>query len=483
MVAARLSENEALDVVLIEEGGMMTPYGHRATWSLALAFDAVTSRSWSVETGSADDLRLITGRTVGGSGRINGGYFIRPTSADLDAWSDAVGDNAWGSRLLKAMITSETDRDHPDSPLHGTDGPIAVSRDSTPAHPVSSAFLEAAGSCGIEQHEDHNDGGVHGIGPVALNSLDGSLFDPGLAYLEPALRRPNLTLLSEHRVVRLISGSGRIRGVEVVNGGRPEVIPADDVVLCAGTFGTPAILFASGIGPADQLRAVGVDPIVDNPVVGQRYWNHPQVDLSFTPSPMASRPNGSNDSFMQFVAHLDESSGHVANAEYMATRRPYGVVTGLDPSDRSLSLRITLLDATAGGTIRAGVNGIEITDHHRDSPRDLTRLRRAIGFGLELLSTDAFREVTTDREQVPAEVPDDWLSSNLLSAFHMIGSCPMGDSADTTVVDATFRLHGLDGLRIVDASVIPLQISRGPAAAVVGLAELAAEMISTSEQA
>lgn len=491
-MAARLSEDPEIDVVLIEQGSFPGsfpapgPPGRpamdpRPIWSLAEAFDPRTSGRWYARTGVGRDLELVTGRTVGGSGRINGGYFIRPTRDDLVAWQGLIGRDDWVDRMLAGMIRCETDLDLGGSPIHGDRGPIRVSRDVDDLHPVSEAFLDAASDLGIERHDDHNDGAPVGIGPVPLNSSDGYLVDPAVAYLLPAAHRPNLSVLTNRRVSRVVTEGLRAVGVETTAGTRTESIGADEVILSAGTIGSVALLFASGVGDAARLRANGIEPLVHAARLGRHYWNHPFVDLHFTPGSEPGPQRSERRSFMQLVAHTSTSTAGSVNAEFMATRRPYGVVSGTDPSDRTLSMRVTLLDAGAGGSIRPTPGGVEVGDDHLGSIRDRKALGDAIRFASEMLATAAFRAVGP-RRTVPvpgirssdAELAD-FVSARLGVSYHMIGSCPMGPDPETSVVDPRFRVHGIEDLWVVDGSVVPLQISRGPAAAVIGLAEVAAD--------
>lgn len=472
VLAGRLSAIEDLDVFLIEEGPAPDPATivapPRPIWSLEGASDPSTSRRWSCADGSDDSSPLITGRGVGGSGRINGGYFMRPTTADLVAWSRVLGDAGWGDELVAAMIRSETDHDHPTSPLHGHDGPVPVHRDTSPLHPVSTAFAEAVESIGLDEHPDMNDGGSPGFGPVPFNARAGQLADTALTHLAPALGRPNLTVLTGQRVERLVIRGSRIVGVVVTgptNGASARTVEVDEVILCAGTFGTPAILFSSGIGDPDALLRHSITPLLDNPVVGRAFRNHPVVDLTYVPRPGISTAARPAESFMQLVAHTTVDGVGGVDAEFMATRRPYGVVTGTNPTDGTLSLRVTLLDATPVGRIEPTAAGATVFTDGGHREHDHRTMDRAVAFAIALLSSDAFEEIIDYSAGPPIR--------SRSTAFHMTGSCPMGIDPAISVVDRSFRVHGIEGLRIVDASVVPVRLSRGPSACIVGLAELA----------
>lgn len=480
VVAGRLAEHDDLEVVLIEEGHPANRWrSARELWSLDGTLDPTTSQQWHVRQSDTEDRRsgaqtLLTGRGPGGSGRINGGYFIRPTTRDLDRWSRQIDDEGWGERLVAAMIRSETDLMHPDDPAHGHDGPVMVERDTAPLHPLSEAFHRSASAFGLADHPDMNDAGTTGVGPVPFNASAGRLVDPAAAYLVPALDRGNLTLVTGRHVRRLVSRDRRIVAVESTrdDGDRVvDVLEVDDVILCAGTFGSARILLASGIGDPDQLHGVGTAVVADSPGVGHVFWNHPCVDLFFEPDPTVLSAAAPTDPFMQLVAHTTSDGVGAVNAEFMATRRPYGQVTGEDPSDRSLSMRVTLIDAATTGWIRPvastmATDRLEVHIGYDSTARDRTEMRKAVEVALEMMSHRGFSELFHGGVRSPIPAP--------ATSFHMIGSCPMGIDPVTSVVDPSFRVHGVEGLRIVDGSVIPLQISRGPSACIVGLGELAA---------
>lgn len=476
IIAARLSEHRDLDVTLFEEGPRAISFSEqralwsqRPLWSLEEAFDPRSSRHLQVHDDHGPGPVLITGHGPGGSGRVNGGYFIRPTAQDLRRWSFAVGDQGWGDRLLSAMIRSETDMDHRRDRLHGDRGPITVERDGIVLHPVSEAFRDAAIEFGLDDHPDMNDGGTTGVGPVPFNAVSGRLVDPATAYLLPAIGRPNLTLMTGRRVLRVVVRCDRVVGVESHRrdgDGGTELFEADEVILCAGTLGTAGLLFASGIGEPDVLLTSGLEPVVASPAVGRSFWNHPCVDIVYRADDSTLSATGPNDPFMQLVAHTTTGGVGGVDAEYMATRRPYGVVTGQDPSDPNLALRVTLVGSTTTGLIAPRPGGGELDISYATTTHDNAEMGRAVEAARELLTSEAFAQIIPEGVESSTTVPT--------TAFHMIGSCPMGDDPAASVVDTSFRLHGIDGLRIVDASVIPIQLSRGPSACVVGLGELAA---------
>ncbi len=502
VLARRLCSNTQNRVMLFDEGTWLRRPdlgGDPLTIaSLEGAFSSATSRRWNARIGSGHSVDLIGGRVIGGSGRINGGYFVHPTVRDLRAWASIAGDRFSPMAFGSAMRVAESDFDFGDQQGRGTAGPLTIERDLD-LHPISAAFRDSATDLGYRTHHDLNDGGLVGIGAIPFNSKQGIRVDPSIAYLWPALPRPNLTIFNSVSVVRVAIRDSRAVGVIVRNPGSPApevLIEADDIVLCAGTICSPSLLLSSGIGPSGDLRRRGIEIHADLRAVGSHFWNHPTVDIPYLPRPEVMEAlstevatSGRARSFMQMALHTAKSDGHGCDAEFMATRVPYGVATGLDPSDEMLSLRITNVGCDVTGSIRLSrqePSGVRINHPFAESSSARSDLRRATRLGMELMSQDKFKELIsgrfgpTTRELRSNDRLDSWIDGQLGTAFHMIGSCPMGADPRTSVVDNRFRVHGIDGLRVVDASVIPVQLSRGPAAAVVGLAEIAAQEMGVS---
>lgn len=534
VIASRLSENSNVEVVLLEEGRWLpgaaeldisacasadgSSNEHSADSrsssgirSLSSAFDQERIRSWAVQAprGSRSANDLITGRVVGGSGRINGGYFVVPPLPDLETWAALIREPDWSTDFRRALVLLESDVDFGDEADHGADGPIAVSRDTAPLHPASEAFADAASELGFAPHPDLNDGRAVGIGPVPFNALRGIRSDPSEACLGPVLYRRNLVVLTESRVRRIITANGQARGVHLEDPRRlrPDgslervrhggYLEADQVIVCAGAIGSPQLLLASGIGPPEDLRGASQPVTTESNLVGRTLWNHPVVDLFYTPFQKQIEMPFPSISFMQLALHTTAAK-HGVGAEYMATRIPYGQVSGLEPTDDRLSIRMTLMDQPEERSVNGEGRALRILDHEGrialtdrrgDGESQRKALRHLVRTGLDIIHSKAFdcgiRLV--ERSHGPSvstatsnEALDDWVEPRVSSAFHMMGTCPMGVDAENSVVDSRFRVHGIDRLHIADASVIPLPISRGPAATVMVLAEMAAYRIGRS---
>jgi choline dehydrogenase len=485
--------------------GAATP-GHPANWTYAAQL--------------AEDVSypVVRGRVVGGSSALNGTYFIRGTAADFDGWA-AAGNDLWSAAaVLPAFRRLEADADFGDEPGHGADGPVPVRRLPVD-HPVTDAFAAACDDLGFPAEPDKNGGGPAGYGPIPVNVAGGVRVNTAMAYLAPRRGSPLLTVRGDSRVTRVVLAGGRAVGVQTADG----VVRADEVVLAAGAVGTPHLLMLSGIGPAGQLRAAGVPVAVDAPGVGAEFSDHPDLYVTWQPSRRLPMPRG----MLPLATVLNtaaEGSGETADLEVMPWLKPFRKVL-LDRSQGSAFAGVGEAVRRSAGTLRAlrGASLHRLLDQARrrddlylavalqqeDSrgrltltsadplvqPRiehryltedsDRRRLRGGVRLAAELLRSAAFAPLVAERTGLPDEVLADdreldrWTRRHLATAIHLAGSARMGPDDDPgAVVDQHLRVRGVDGLRVVDTSVMPRVTSRGPAATAVMIGERAAELMT-----
>jgi len=403
------------------------------------------------------------GRVLGGSGAVNGAYFVRARDRDLDSWP-----HSWSyERVLPSFREIETDADFRGRE-HGDAGPIPVSRVSWERlQPVSGSFHAAAAAVGHTVVDDLNAPGPDGVGRVPLNVRDGVRTGPGRAHLQPALGRPQLTVAADHRVLRIVVARGRARGVDVADRrGAVHRVDADHVVLCAGAVCSPQLLMLSGIGPADELRRLGIEVRHDLPGVGGSSSDHPEVTIRYRYRTAQQRPPGS--ALLETVLH----TGPVELRPYTV---PFGsAVPGSGVHDPVLGVVLT----------RPRSRGRIVLDPHDPSapptldqryladPADRDDLRAGVRAAVEVLARmgDVLDVGSIDPDAAAPGGPDDrWLTAHLGTSVHLSSTCRMGDD-DGAVVDDRCRVRGIEGLSVVDTSVFPQVPSRGPHATAVMLA-------------
>ncbi|MDQ2678477.1 MAG: mycofactocin system GMC family oxidoreductase MftG [Actinomycetota bacterium] len=484
VLAARLSEQPSRSVLLLEAGAdalLHPPDAVLDGGSLPGAADPWVRR-YPAELGRGTHGTLVRGALLGGGSAVNGGYFIRATAHDVDRWF-GPDDPVWSSRaVLSSFIRSERDLDLGPSEVHGAEGPVPVLRGALGGgDAVTAAFYEACAASGHPPEPDKNAWASPGFGPVPRNVVGGVRVNTAMAYLGPASDRPNLEIRTHTAARRVVFDAGRVVGVEVSGPDGPEIVPAERVVLCAGAVATAQLLLSSGVGPADELRAVGVDVVVDAPGVGTRCSDHPAVELSFVPAHAGDPGGGIIDGALHGVLRSgDEWSPY----EVLAVRRSYGRATGDDPDDAVLHLRLSLMQPRARGVVRLRGTDPTATPHidlaHLHDPADRDDMRALVRLGAELLASPAMAGVVAEplHRLAPADPDvevDAFVDEHLRTSMHLSGTAPMGPDSDPfAVVDRRGRVRGVEGLSVADTSILPAVPTRGPAATAIMLGEHAA---------
>lgn len=400
--------------------------------------------------------QLMRGAVVGGSGAINGGYFCRGRPADFDGWELA----GWTWRdVLPHFVALETDLDFDGAP-HGRRGPITVRR-VREFDGCTAAFVRSATDMGFSWIDDLNGGTATvplppGVGAVPLNINGGTRVGPGGAFLQPALDRANLTLLADTLVARIRITNGRAVGVDCTRAGRSADLTADRIVLCAGAIGSAQLLMLSGVGPEEVLGPLGI-PVLSRLPVGTATTDHPELVVPVDWSATHGQP--------PLEAVLTTPDGLEV--------RPYtagfgAMVSGRrdDPADRP-HIGVALMGPRSRGTVRLASTEPTaplVIEHRYDSaPEDVAILTTGAALAHELGS--ATNEVG----------PPTWSTSQ-----HLSGTAPMGTDDDpAAVLDPQCRVRGVDGLWVVDGSIMPTITSRGPHATIVMIGHRAAEFIAS----
>jgi choline dehydrogenase len=423
---------------------------------------------------------LARGRVVGGCAQINGRGAVRALAADYQAWADR-GLPGWSwEQMLAAYRRAETDQDFPDAPYHGADGPVPIVRpDPDRFTKPMAGFLEAMTACGHPFRADMNAPDAVGIGPYPHNQYpDGSRASTALTHLRPARVRPNLTVRADAFADRVVLHDGRAVGVEVDG----EMITGAEVVLAGGSPLSPALLLRSGIGPADELRRVGVDPLVDLPGVGRDLYDQPGAVVPAIPVPGAVTARAP---MTELFGRLDALPGHPADQGFYLT-----MFTGPPPggTDPLIALMVGDLKPSSRGTVTlatADPRQPPIVDlGFYTAPGDLARMRSAYRHAWEVAGHPAIGRhiagfVMVDEQTVGEDDRlDAALSAMTFSRLTVLGGAAMGNDDDPqAVVDADCRVRGTAGLRVVDLSIDPVPL-RGPTALdAIAIAERAAELL------
>lgn len=448
VVASRLAETRERSVLLLE-GGPDLPSPIPADWRDGWRLPTIPD--WGLQSepkAGGAPATLRRGRVVGGTAWLTR-FAVRGPAADFDAWAGR-GNPGWSfADVLPAFRRLETDADYGGTEFHGDGGLIPITRYATHQRSeIHAAALEAFIALGFPPEPDHNLPAAVGVGPMPMSSRDGARVTSADTYLAPDRRSPNLSVRADSPVAKVVVEAGRATRVLLADGA---VIHAGWIVLAAGTYGTPPILMRSGIGPAQHLREVGVDVLVDLPGVGSNLADHPATDLdSGWRGPATAGP------VLHSIATARSSTAPSSAAPDLMfwVTDPEGDEPGfwfdpilLKPESRG-SVRLSSVEPTAAPRIT--LPGL--------TARDVERLGEAYRVGLELANRPEIRRLAA--EAPPPQPTEDELRQrvveNAYSIPHVVGTSRMGPSPeDGDVVDAIGRVHGIDRLSVIDASIIP----------------------------
>src|SRR3954452_8137835 len=464
-LAARLSEDPSRRVALLEAGPDfrirdLPPELAMLSQPVSWPYD------WTNEVVSIRDRRLpySRGRVVGGSSQINGGVAIRAEPDDL-----TVMPPGWRfDDLLPAFCRSEADVDFGNLAYHGDSGPIPIVRWPREAWvPVQSAFHEACRALGFVDCPDHNAPSTTGVGPVPMNRVERQRMSNLRVYVEPARDRANLHVQGDAHVGRVRIEGARAVGVELVDGTR---IGAGEGVLCAGMVQTPPLLWRSGIGPADAIRAAGGQCLVDAPHVGEHLTDHYVVKYA---TKIDARLVSDTDPSIQNILRCTAAGSDRTNdlqitpevRRHTDGARSILLWVSLQLPDGEGRIIPTSLDPEASPVIQWPFAGITSNiERVREGWRAAARIADAT-----TIATDRpaiARDLARDDDEI-----DEIIAAEHSAFYHGVGTCRMGTDARSSVVDPQCCVHGVEGLRIVDASIVPTVPRSNTHMLVVALAE------------
>ncbi|WP_211191624.1 GMC family oxidoreductase N-terminal domain-containing protein [Actinoplanes sp. TBRC 11911] len=474
VLAARLSENENVNVLLLEAGQRILPAAVHvpAEWPTLAGSTADWADVSTVQETTGVTEPMPHGRGLGGSSAINAMVFTRGHVSGYDAW----GIPGWTyADLLPYFRRSERTVGR-DPRNRGIDGPLNVAPAQRPL-PIAVDALAAALEAGQPFADDPSGGLQEGIGWPDLTIWQGRRQTVADAYLMPLPGRPNLTVFTDAVVHGVTLHNGRCTGVVVVHDGqRKEIAATTEVILAAGTIGSPHLLQLSGIGPEDQLKRAGIRVQVDSPGVGRNLQDHPLTGIVYQASTHVAAGDGN---FAEVVGLLRSPAATRPDLQIMFTNVPLRRIglPGPMPGD-GYTWNVSLMAPYSRGTVRAvsadpAVRPLIDPRYNTDS-RDVT----ALVAGLEIarsIGESAVLDRWRAEEVLPGPGGDLTATAldNISSYHHYVGTCSIGD-----VVDGELRVNGVEALRVVDASVMPLIPTGNTNAPVVAIAERAADLIA-----
>ena len=509
VLAARLSDEAGVSVLLLEAGPPDTDrYIHMPAGFFKVSAGPLT---WGYKTAAGPEIagrQMIypQARVLGGGSSINAQVFTRGCPQDYDAWATEEGCAGWSYADVLPYFVRAENNDSFVGPHHGAGGPQAIGSGSP--HPLSRAFVRAAQQAGLPFRADFNAGEQMGAGFYQTFTRAGKRWSTAVGYLKPALARPNLTLNTDATALRIVIEKGRATGVELAIGASTKVVHAGrEVIVAAGAIGSPKLLMLSGIGPADHLAQRAITVVHDLPGVGQNLHDHMDVDVIAE----LSGPYGIDrykKKRWQALAGLEYvllGTGPAASNIVEA-----GGFWWSDRAEKTPDLQLHFLPGAGVeegiGSVPSG-NGCTLNSYHlrprsrgsvtlqsadpRDPPiidpspfserYDLDRAIDGIELSREILSQPALapfvrREHLPGRDVAGRAAIERFAREHGRSAYHPVGTCRMGIGADA-VVDPDLKLHGIEGLRVCDSSIMPRIVSSNTNAATIMIAEKAADLI------
>jgi choline dehydrogenase len=502
VLAARLSQDPNVRVALVEAGGP----DDAPEIQMPIAFPQLfkTKYDWDFtsepEPGlGARRIYLPRGRTLGGSSAMNAMIYIRGNAADFDGWVDegATGWSYW--ELLPYFIRSEGN-ERGDPRYHGHAGPLAV-QDSRSMHPLVDHLLEAGVRAGYRPNDDFNGASQLGVGRYQLTQRHGVRCSTAAAYLHPARARANLHVFTDALVLRLLLQGCRATGISIHRHGQEDTLLSDrEIILAAGAYGSPQLLMLSGIGPADALAPFGIPAVVDLPV-GTNLQDHPLLPISYLTDERSLFGAGSPADVALYQEGRGPLTSNVAEGGvFLSTRGDARVPDcqfemaptmyveeGLSaPFDHAWTLAITILKPTSRGRValRSARPDAKPRIHHYYLATDHDRATMIAGVRLAM---DLCAQPNLSKaRRAPVSVPASDAKADIVAFieqrtgtnYHPACTCAIG-----RVVDAELRVLGTEGLRVADASVMPSIVRGNTNAAVIAIAEKAADILLGNEPA
>ncbi|WP_373095648.1 GMC family oxidoreductase [Zhongshania sp.] len=509
VLAARLSENPRHKVVLLEAGGSSDNLLVKMPVGTYLMLSKPKT-DWMYETEPDPSLlnRQVTwmaGKMLGGGSSINGMVYIRGARSDYDSWANDLGCDGWSWDEVQRYFMKSEGFGGEAGPTHSTEGPLGVSA-RPKYHPLAQKFIDACHERGLRKVDDYCSGDIDGAFTNLVTQRKGQRSSAARAFLETAMKRQNLQVITEALVDKVVIENGRAIGVQFIKDGEKHIVRARrEVIVSASTMQSPAILMRSGIGPADALRELGIDVAVDAPEVGRNLQEHASVNTSyFVDIPTYNNMVTAGKMPWNILNYFLFGRGAltITPVEAMAYLRSQ---PGLENPDIKLQFGALAFDAEnpgphkrpgiivyanvakprSRGEIRLrSVDPAEkpVIDHRLlGDPEDVAALIRGLKEVDEIFNAPALAGHLRGRlhPEVKPQTDEEWeqhIRSTAGIGFHPVGTCRMGGDP-ASVVDPQLRVRGITGLRVADASIMPVMPAANTNAPAIMVGEKAADMI------
>jgi choline dehydrogenase len=511
-LAARLSEEESVSVILLEAGPDKTPWQIRMPLAVDMLMNS-TAYTWGFKSEAEEGLggRVMAhprGRVIGGSSAINGMVYTRGNPQDYDEWRDKFGCSGWGYADVLPYFMRMENAKGGDDRYRGRNGPLRITLPKT-TNPLNAAFLEAGRVLGYPVSPDGNGPQHEGFSIAEQTIINGQRNSAAAAFLNSAVRwRRNLTIAAKTIIEKVVFEGRRAVAVECTTArGRQTIKARREIVLCAGGVGSPHLLQLSGIGPAEELRRHEVPVVHNNQAVGSNLQDHLDLPIQYRClKPVTLRrstlwPKKAlvGMSWFLFKDGIAASNQFEVSA-YIRTRPgiskpnlkleffPLCIShTDFKPYPfEAFQIHCTVETSYARGTLRLRssnpLDSPSLQFNYLSDERDMQTFREVVGLVREVIGSrpfDEFRgaEIEPGEAANSAQALDEWIRLRATTAFHISGTCRMGRADDpNAVIGADLRVHGVEGLRVADASIMPVVVTSNLNATAMMIGDRAADL-------